>query len=147
MCVCFVFVTRSTEAPGDAAEDEAAGEKAAEEQMPQEAAEEEEEPDDVDAEDQPSGQQCDLLEQILELPSKPWISGSFGRLFVAKGTNQSYIQQKVNGMLSLLVSISKAASPRHQMLIDHVLRFALGNNLSKQMVMDYKHDLFSDIAR
>ena len=59
--------------------------------MPQEAAEEEEgEPDDVDAEDQPSGQQCDMLEQILELPSKPWISGSFGKLLVAKGTNQSY---------------------------------------------------------
>ena len=147
MCV-FVFVTCCTEAPGDTAEDEVAGEKAAEEQMPQEAAEEEEEePDDVDAKDQPSGQQCDMLEQILELPSKPWISGSFGKLFVAKGTNQSYIQQKVNGMLSLLVSISKAASPRHQVLIDHVLRFALGNNLSKQMLMDYKYDLFSDIAR
>ena len=111
MCV-LLFVTCCTEAPVDAAEDEVAGEKAAEEQMPQEAAEEEEgEPDDVDAEDQPSGQQCDMLGQILELPSK--LSGSFGRLFVAKGTNQSYIQQKVNGMLSLLVSISQAASPRH----------------------------------
>ena len=73
------------------------GKKAAEEQMPQEAAEEEEgEPDDVDAEDQPSGQQCEMLEQVLELPSKPWISGSVGKLFVAKGTNQSNIQQRVN---------------------------------------------------
>ena len=142
MCV-FLCVACCTVAPVDAAEDEVAGEKAAEEQMPQEAAEEEE---DVEAEDQPSWQQCDMLEQILELPSKPWISGSFGKLFVAKGTNQSYTQQKVSGMLSLLVSISKAASPRHQMMIDHVLRFALGNNLSKQMVMDYKYDLFSDLA-
>ena len=71
---------------------------------------------------------------------------SFGKLFVVKATKQSYIQLKVNGMLTLLVSISNAASPRHPMLIDHVLRFALGNNLSKQMVVDYKNELLSDIA-
>ena len=71
MCV-FVSVACCTEAPGDVAEDEAAGEKAAEEQMPQEAAEEEEEePDDVDAKDQPSGQQCDMLEQILNCQASP----------------------------------------------------------------------------